>query len=264
MSKMYEELAWWWPLLSPPAEYAEEAAFYGQALAAAADAPIRSVLELGSGGGHNASHMKKAFGPMVLVEPSDAMRALSAALNPDCEHVKGDMRSVRLHRQFDAVFVHDAVCYMLTTDDLRQAIETAFVHCRPGGVALFAPDHVRENFAPGTDHGGHDADADLYPAETGSPASPDPRAGHAMRYLEWTWDPDPNDATYTVDYTFMLRTPDGNVRVEHDRHTEGLFARAEWLRLLSEAGFEAKVVPLQHSEVEEGAHEVFVVKRPAS
>ena len=114
MSKMYEELAWWWPLLSPPAEYAEEAAFYGQALAAAADAPIRLVLELGSGGGHNASHMKKAFGPMVLVEPSDAMRAMSAALNPDCEHVKGDMRSVRLGRQFDAVFVHDAVCYMLS------------------------------------------------------------------------------------------------------------------------------------------------------
>ena len=84
-----------------------------------------------------------------------------------------------------------------------------------------------------------------------------------MRYLEWTWDPDPNDTTYTVDYTFTLRTPDGNVRVEHDRHTEGLFARAEWLRLLSEAGFEARVVPLEHSELEEGAHEVFVVKRPA-
>jgi hypothetical protein len=34
------------------------------------------------------------------------------------------------------------------------AIETADVHCRPGGVALFAPDYVRENFKPTTDHGG--------------------------------------------------------------------------------------------------------------
>jgi SAM-dependent methyltransferase len=256
MAKMYEDLAWWWPLLSPPADYEEEAAFYGRALADAAGAPIRSVLELGSGGGNNASHLKKSFGPMVLVEPADAMRDLSRALNPDCEHVKGDMRSVRLGRQFDAVFVHDAVCYMLTADDLRQAIETAFVHCRPGGVALFAPDHVRENFAAGTDHGGDDNIGDVGDVGEG-------RAGYAMRYLEWTWDPDPRDTTYTVDYAFMMRTPDGAVRVEHDRHVEGLFPRAEWLRLLSEAGFEPAVVPMEHSELEPGSYEVFVARRPA-
>jgi hypothetical protein len=54
------------------------------------------------------------------------MRAMSRALNPDCEHLDGDMRSVRLARSFDAVFVHDAVCYMTTESDLRMAIETAF------------------------------------------------------------------------------------------------------------------------------------------
>jgi SAM-dependent methyltransferase len=256
MSKMYEELAWWWPLLSPPGDYKEEAAFYGGVLADAADGRIRSALELGSGGGHNASHLKKALGPMVLVEPSDAMRDVSRELNPDCEHVKGDMRSVRLGRQFDAVFVHDAVCYMLTIDDLRQAIETAFVHCRPGGVALFCPDYVRENFAAGSECGGGDDGA------SGGEAAAGDRAGHAMRYLEWTCDPDPRDTTYIVDYAFMLRTPDGQVRVEHDRHVEGLFAREEWMRLLSEAGFEPAIVPLVHSELEEGSHEVFVAKRP--
>jgi hypothetical protein len=30
MSKLYNELAVWWPLLSPVAEYAEEAAFFAQ------------------------------------------------------------------------------------------------------------------------------------------------------------------------------------------------------------------------------------------
>jgi SAM-dependent methyltransferase len=153
---------------------------------------------------------------------------------------------VRLGRTFDAVFVHDAVCYMTTLGDLRRAIETAFVHCRPGGVALFAPDHVRETFRPGTDHGGHDA------GERG------------LRYLEWTFDPDPGDTTYTVDYAFILRGPGESVRVEHDRHVEGLFPRAQWLRLLAEAGFVPRVVPLEHSEVEPGAHDVFVAARPAA
>ena len=82
-----------------------------------------------------------------------------------------------------------------------------------------------------------------------------------LRYLEWTWDPDPGDTTYLTDYAYLLRTPDGTVRVEHDRHVGGLFARADWLRLFAEAGFEARAVPFDHSEVDYPS-EVFVAKRP--
>jgi SAM-dependent methyltransferase len=243
MSKMYEELASWWPLLSPPSDYEEEAAFYTRTLDAASERPIRTLLELGSGGGNNASHMKTRF-DMVLVDRSAGMLAVSRSLNPECEHVAGDMRTVRLGRQFDAVFVHDAVCYMTTESDLRMAIDTAFVHCRPGGAALFAPDFIRENFQPSTDHGGSD------------------RETHALRYLDWTWDPDPGDTTYVVDYAYLLREQDGATRVEHDRHLEGLFSRADWLRLLEASGFHARAVPFEHSDVEPGSHEVFVATKP--
>jgi Methyltransferase domain len=174
------------------------------------------------------------------------MLAVSRALNPECEHVEGDMRSLRLFRQFDAVFVHDAVAYMTTEQDLRQAIETAYAHCRPGGAVLLAPDHVRETFRPSTDHGGHDG--------------PD----RALRYLEWTWDPDPADTTYAVDYAYILRDRDGSVRVELDRHTEGLFSLDQWLRWLREAGFDARVVPFDHSELEPGTYQVFTGSRRIS
>jgi SAM-dependent methyltransferase len=243
MPKLYEELAAWWPLMSAPADYEEEAEFYGNALASAGDEPHRTVLELGSGGGNNASHLKARF-TMVLVEPSEGMLNVNRALNPECEHVQGDMRTVRLGRLFDRVFVHDAVCYMTTEADLRMAIETAFVHCRPGGAVLFAPDFVRENFRASTAHGGHDT------------------ATHGLRYLEWTWDPDPGDTTYLADYAYLLRTPDGATRVVHDRHVEGLFSREVWLRLLSDAGFEPRVVPLEHSELAPGSHEVFLARKP--
>jgi hypothetical protein len=172
------------------------------------------------------------------------MLAVSRALNPDCEHVEGDMRRVRLGCQFDCVFVHDAVCYLATDDDLRRAMETAFVHCRPGGPALFAPDYVRENFRPSTDHGGHDGEE------------------RSLRYLEWVWDPDPTDTTYLVDYAYLLRATDGTVRVEHDRHIEGLFARAEWLRLLSEVGFQPTVVPFGPIDPDPCQYEVFIGKKP--
>ena len=241
--RMYGELASWWPVLSAPSDYEEEAAFYSHTMQSAATSRLRQVLELGSGGGNNASHMKAQF-DLVLVEPSSGMRAVSQELNPECEHVDGDMRTVRLGREFDGVFIHDAICYMTSEADLRRAIETAFVHCRPGGVALFAPDHVTETFTASTDCGGHDD------------------GGRGLRFVVWTWDPDPADSTYTVDYAFLLRSPDGTMRVEHDRHIEGLFSRAIWLRLLAETGFAARVVPFDHSELEPGSYELFVTTKP--
>ena len=242
--RMYAELAPWWPLLSAPEDYAEEAAFFERTLVEAGDALPRTLLELGSGGGNNASHLKRRSA-LTLVEPAPGMLAVSRRLNPECEHVQGDMRTVRLGRSFDAVFVHDAICYMTTEDELRQAMATAFAHCRPGGAVLLAPDHVKETFRPTTDCGGHD--------------DPD---GRGLRYLEWSWDPDPSDDTYLVDYAFLLREPDGAVRAVHDRHVEGLFSRAVWLRLLAEAGFaDARAVPFDHSELEPGSYEIFLARR---
>jgi hypothetical protein len=157
------------------------------------------------------------------------------------------MRTVRLGRQLDCVFVHDAVCYVTTESDLRRVMETSFVHCRPGGAALFAPDYVRETFRPSTDHGGYDGD----------------RRG--MRYLEWTTDPNPTDTSYVVDYAYVLRDQDGSTRVEQDRHVEGLFPRADWLRLLADVGFEPAVVPADPTGVGPascGACGVLVGKKP--
>jgi ribosomal protein S18 acetylase RimI-like enzyme len=242
MPKLYDDLASWWPLLSAPEDYAEEAAFYWHALASACDAQPRTLLELGSGGGNNAWHLK-ANAQLTLVDLAPGMLEVSRRLNPECEHIQGDMRDVRLGRSFDAVFVHDAICYMTSAADLRRVFDTAFAHCRPGGAALFAPDYVRETFREGGSTGGHD----------------DGRRG--VRYLEWTWDPDPADSSYTVDYAYLLRADDGTIRVEHDRHIEGLFAREDWLALLGEAGFDAACVAFEHSELPGQELPVFVARR---
>jgi len=240
--KLYTDLTSWWPIFSAPEDYAEEAEFYYQTLLVACAEPPRSVLELGSGGGNNASHMKRHFS-LTLADRSAEMLAISRELNPECEHVHGDMRSVRLGRLFEAVFIHDAVMYLTSLDDLRKAIETAFVHCKQGGAALFCPDCVRETFHSYTHTGGHDGTGKL--------------SGRSLRYLEWTWDPDPSDNTYLCDFAILLRE-NGEVRCQSDRHTLGLFARRDWLRLLEEVGFTAKGLPFIHSEIELGTAEVFV------
>jgi SAM-dependent methyltransferase len=217
--RMYTDLARWWPMLSPPSEYTEDAALIGSVLRASSP-PVRTVLELGSGGGHNAVHLAEDFA-MTLVDMAEGMLAVSRALNPGCEHVLGDMRTLRLARTFDAVLIHDAIGYMLTEHDLAAVFVTARAHLAPGGILLVMPDHMRETFAPGTEHGGTDA--------------PD---GSGVRYLEWTYDPDPADDTVVSEYVYCLRETDGTVHTEYERHTFGLFAQQRWADLAQAAGFE--------------------------
>ena len=240
--RFYSDLAVWWPLISPPEEYEEEAAFFADVLRSAS-VPVRRVLELGSGGGHNALHLKAHF-DMTLVDLSETMLAVSRELNPECEHRCGDMRSIRLGRRFDAVFIHDAVDYMETETDLHRAIETAFVHCRPGGAAVSVPDLTRESFEETTDHGGSDGED---------------RRG--ARYLEWTWDPDPQDTSVVTEYAFLLRGADGSVEAVHETHRFGVFRREDWLRLLQEVGFRAQTLTEVTTE-DRRAREVFVGHRP--
>jgi SAM-dependent methyltransferase len=228
--KLYGELAGWWPLFSDPKQYRQEAAHVARVLRNSMAPPPRTVLELGSGGGNSAFHLKARFA-MTLVDRSPQMLKVSRRLNPECQHIRGDIRTLRLRQTFDAVYVHDAICHMTTERDLRAVMETAHEHCRPGGVALFLPDFVRETFVAGTDEGGTDS------------------PNRSLRFLQWVFDPDPTDTTYHVDFAILLRNRAGTARVAHDRHVLGLFPRARWLRLLRDVGFNAVVV--RHEKIRE-------------
>jgi SAM-dependent methyltransferase len=241
--RLYGDLAPWFHLLTAPDDYAAEAERYRRLIADAVP-DARTLLELGSGGGNNASHLRAHFA-CTLSDVSPQMLDLSRRLNPECEHVLGDMRTLRLGRTFDAVFVHDAIAYMATEDDLRDCLRTAFAHTRPGGVAVFVPDFTRETFSPGTSHGGHDG-----------------TDGRSLRYLEWSTDPDPGDTTYEVDYAVVLHEPGQEPRVVHDHHVEGLFPEHTWLHLLDQAGFEPAVERGTGEPDGDVSQTAFVARRP--
>jgi len=104
---------------------------------------------------------------------------------------------------------------------LLQVARTAFEHCGPGGIAVFAPDHCADTFRPGTGGGGgRDAD------------------GRQASFRERTWDPDAGDEWIEADYEFTLRSAEGHVQVVREEHRLGAFRSATWLEMLSTAGFE--------------------------
>ena len=123
-NRMYDEFAHLWTLISAPEDYAEEARYWRDALREKLGPGRHEILELGVGGGNNLSHLTSGF-QATAVDISEKMLANSTRLNPGVEHHVGDMRTVRLEREFKAVLIHDAISYLTTEDDLRKTFATA-------------------------------------------------------------------------------------------------------------------------------------------
>ena len=223
--RLYNELAYLWPVISPVEDYAEEAVHWLRAIEDKLGPGSHRLLEMGVGGGHNLSHMT-GFHKAEAVDISPQMLELSGRLNPDVIHHLGDMRTVRVGRQFDAVLIHDAISYMLTHDDLRATFETARLHLRPGGLLLVAPDLVAESFSEGM----------VTRWETS-------RGQVSVVTEERLHDPDPSDTQIESWFTYEI-TENGKRRVERDVHVTGLFPLGAWTGLMDEAGFEVDAFPL--------------------
>ncbi len=104
----------------------------------------RSVLELGSGTGIHASLLAEKGFTVHGVERSPEMLARSLALTENrpgavgLTFTPGDIRDVRLNKQFDTVIaLFHVISYQTTNDDVTAAFETARYHLNPGGLFIF-------------------------------------------------------------------------------------------------------------------------------
>jgi SAM-dependent methyltransferase len=243
--RLYHDLSWLWPILSPPEDYEEEAELCARHLVEHASIPVQTVLHLGCGGGHLDSWMKRRF-TITGVDLSDSMLDLARALNPEIRYLPGDMRTVRLPQKFDAVLIHDAINYMLTLNDLRAAFETAYHHLRPGGVTLCYAERYKGRF------------------EQNRTTAMTRTAGEVeLTYIENQYDPDPADTTYEYHLIYLIRTR-GKLEIATDCHIAGIFELDEWSRLMADAGFMVERGEFTHSEIgPETSYPMFIGKRPA-
>lgn len=242
---LYSRYADWWPLLSAPEEYEEDAQLYHEIISEHCSYTPKTMLELGSGGGNTASHLTKHYN-ITLCDISEHMLNVSKKCNPTCPHVCGDMRTVRLAKQYDVVLIHDAIGYMNTKQDLQAAIKTAFLHCKPGGISILIPDYTTETFRPATYHGGHDGEE------------------HSMRFLQWDHDPTPRDGQYQIDFVYLFhRNNQPSPECVAETHTCGLFKTKEWLSWMKKAGFKACCETIETEELVSGQYKVFVGKKSA-
>lgn len=231
--RMYKDLAWIWPTLSPPEDYIEEAEFLTDLIKSYMSYPPKTMLHLGCGGGHIDMTFKKHFS-VTGVDISDNMLNLARKLNPENSYFTGDMRDIKLEERFDVVLLYDGIDYMLSEGDLKAAFGTAHRHLNDGGIMLTVveknPGSFRQNETK-IQHRGKD--------------------DFKLTYFAHWFDPDPNDSTYEIVYMYLIRK-DGKLTVEHDLHICGMFEVEVWESLMRDVGFVPKQDIFTHSTFSPG------------
>ncbi len=216
-SRLYCELYYLVTLLSPPEEYAEEAAHWKSVLKEHLK-DGQPILEYGVGGGFNMSHLKKDF-DMTAIDISSEMLDVCRLLNPEVGLHLGDMRDFKMDKKFDAVLIHDAVSYLLSEDDIYKTFKNAYHHLNKDGVLIISPDYYKDSFIG-------------------------PKVSHVTRrknsieltYVEYCYDPEPDDSTIETLMTYYIKK-DNKLEIEFDKHTTGLFYKSVWLSSMEKCGF---------------------------
>jgi len=214
----YNELAWTEDLLADPSEYEYEAGFYADLIKRTApNDPPGTLLHLGSGAGIHDRVFKRHF-TVTGVDLSPGMLRIARADNPDVEYLEGDMRTIRLDREFDAVAIPDSTDYLVTRDDLRRAMETAAAHLRPDGV-LVVTAKPKERFQNNNF------------AYTGE------KDGLHLTLLENNYINPYRPDTYEAVFVYLIRRQ-GELSIHTDHHILGLFPEKTWEQAFKDAGLD--------------------------
>ncbi len=221
--RLYGDLSWVWPLLSPAEDYPEEAGIIAKHFADAGVADGARLLHLGCGGGSLDFHLKQRY-QVTGLDRSAAMLERATEINPEVEYIVGDMRDCDLQRRFDAVLLHDAQAYLTEPDELRGVYSTAARHLESGGVFVSTPEELRERF--------------VQDRVSSSTSHADGRA--RVTTIELHHDADPTDRVFETTFMFVIRR-DGHQRVEVDVHRMGLWDLDEVVAPLADVGFSATV-----------------------
>ncbi|MDR2800247.1 MAG: class I SAM-dependent methyltransferase [Desulfovibrio sp.] len=129
-------------LLYSDKDYAAEARFMLEALEGAGCRP-RALLDLGCGTGRHALALAAGGIEVTGVDISETMLRMARESlweRPDAgvEVLRGDARTVRLGRSFDAVScLFHVMSYQTGEEDALAVLETARLHLRPGGCFFF-------------------------------------------------------------------------------------------------------------------------------
>ena len=231
--RLYGDLAWIWPIISPVEDYIEETELFSNLIIEHAKIEVKTLLHLGCGGGHNDYTFKRHF-KVISVDISEDMLSLAKKLNPEVNYKYGDMRTLQLEEKYDAVAILDSINYIKTVEDLQKTFITAYEHLKPGGVFLTFAEKITGQFT-----------------QNNTMCSTHSQGDVEIIFIQNYYDPDLTDSSYEATFIYLIRVG-GKLEICTDRHLCGIFTLKTWTELLKKTGFEVKQAKFTHPTFAEG------------
>jgi SAM-dependent methyltransferase len=223
--RLYDDLAWLWPLWGEVEEYRAESDAIAALMQRYAEIEVRTLLDVACGGGKNLYHFRRHFEASGL-DLSEAMLDSARRLNPDCRLHHGDMRSFDLAEHFDAIYLNDGLPHLTSREDLARTFARGHAHLNPGGVLMAVAEFTTERWVQNQ--------------TSVFTAPPCPEQQVEVTFIENHYDPDPRDDTSEATILYLIREQ-GRLRIERDDWVFGLFPLTFWVEALTAAGFQVDV-----------------------
>ena len=223
-NRLYNDLAWLWPMWDSPSEYQQYCKNIIQLIEQYSARELKTLLNIGCGGGKNVFNLKEQF-KVTGLDASQAMLNFATELNPECEFIQGDMRHFSLNRKFDVVLIDDGISYMTSEKDLLSVFQRGCEHLVSDGILIVGPDDTKESFVQNSTQTTHS----VFSEKT---------SDVKVVFVENSYDTDPTDTTYEAVMLYIIREK-GKLRIEKDMHILGLFPIDTWRKLLRDVGFQA-------------------------
>ena len=242
--RLYGDLAWTWPIISPVGNYIEETELFSKLIKEHSKIEVKTLLHLGCGGGHNDYTFKKYF-KVTSLDISEDMLRLAKKLNPEVNYKYGDMRTIQLEEKYGGVTILDSINYIKTVEDLQRTFITTYEHLKPGGVFLTFVEQITGQFK-----------------QNNTTCSTHSKGDVEITFIENYYDPDPTDTSYEATFIYLIRIG-GKLEIHTDRHLCGIFKLETWLKLLKEIGFKVIQNKFEHSTFIKGeSYPILICTKP--
>lgn len=211
----YNDLAWTEDWLANPGEYKNEVTFYIDLIKANSQSPSSTLLHLGCGAGGHDTFFKQHF-TITGVDLSKGMLKIARDRHPEIEYIEGDMRTIQLNREFDVVVIPDSIDYMVSEEDLFQAITNAVFHLKIGGILLVVA-KTKETFH--NNNFAYSGEKDVV----------------SVTLLENNYINTFKPNTYEATFMYLIRK-NGKLTIHTENQILGLFPLATWGSIFKKAG----------------------------
>jgi len=135
----FKKYSTYYNLLYQDKNYEEEVEYVEKLIKRHSEIPVSEILDMGSGTGrHDFIFAQKNY-HITGIDLSEEMTHIAQAANvKNTEFHTGDVRSIELDKQFDAVIsLFHVASYQTTNEDFVKYLQTAKKHIKPGGVFIF-------------------------------------------------------------------------------------------------------------------------------